>query len=246
MIDETLKVLVDDLADPDPSIRDERALAGLVEALLGDESVSDATAAAVHGYALRATGPLQSCGEPAGGDGVFGRSFTMELLAILQHRDNERPFLADKAWRASVSALVLLTQREQDFRAQVDACGWAHVVAHSADLADELLASPRCERRSATQVLESLVMLASRCGQLFAGEEEDRIALALAGAISRDQLKVSALEKLLGDPQRWEVASVRRVNWKSVVRSLAFRMDQPLGEPTVRELCRLEESLTRL
>lgn len=241
---EALTKLVDDLADPDPLIRDERALSGLARALLGDDPVGDAVAAAVHEYALRASGPLGPDVEPTQGDSVFARSFTIELLAMVHHRDNTSAFLSDEAWNASVAALETAARRETDFRATVPKKGWAHVMAHCSDLADELMAAPRSDPDHVARVLSALIKMVGRSPLRFAGEEEDRVAHTLAGAARRGQWNVSALTTLLGDHDDWHAASVKRMNWKSVVRSLFFRLDEPIDPDTTFALRRLEASLT--
>ena len=78
---ETLTQWVTDLASPDEHVRDETALSGLIDAVLGDDPVADDTARAIYDHALRDQGPLPGVGPPGGAAGVFGRRLPAQSLA---------------------------------------------------------------------------------------------------------------------------------------------------------------------
>lgn len=242
---ETLARWVEDLASTDEYVRDTTALSGLAGALLGDDPVDDATARAVYDHALREDGPMKGVGAAEGLDGVFGRSFTLELLAMLHHRENTSPFLGSdrtdlgrRAWRDVVD-------KENDFRSRVAGLGWAHIVAHAADLADELVLDAGSEAGAQRGVVEGLAQLVNRSPRVYDGEEEDRVANALASAVER---RCEALDELVALVRRSTVEApddVVRQNWKAVVRSLFFRVGTA-REDTSRELRDLEAELVRL
>ena len=68
-------------------------------------------------------------------DGVFLRSFSALHLALLVSRDARQPFLVEADFRALVTAVVKLLKEERDRRGWVEGKGWAHPIAHAADLA---------------------------------------------------------------------------------------------------------------
>ena len=68
-------------------------------------------------------------------DGVFLRSFSALHLALLVTRDARQPFLVEADFRALVTAVVKLLKEERDRRGWVEGKGWAHPIAHAADLA---------------------------------------------------------------------------------------------------------------
>mgnify|MGYP000959362856 CR=1 FL=1 len=244
---EELTGWVDDLASTDPVVRDETALTGLTDAILGDDPVDDDTASALLDHALRPDGPLSGLGEPEGGDGIFGRSFTLEVLAVVSSRENASPFL-DPGRRVQIRrAWLEVVERERDFRARVEGQGWAHVVAHAADLADEIAAWPAdsgAANDPAAEVLEGLALLVGRSPRVYDEDEEDRIAHALASAVRR---RPGFLDDIVAvvrrDTHELDQDVVRR-NWKAIVRSLHFRLGADDDRP--ERLRDLEAELTGL
>ena len=125
----SLHSLVDDLSSPESSIRDDRALAGLAQAILSDEPITDEETRELFLYAVRPAGPLATIGDPEGSVSAFGRSFNLELLAIICHRDNTHDLLSAEERTDVLSIIERVARDEQDFRGYTGAQGWVHVVA---------------------------------------------------------------------------------------------------------------------
>lgn len=171
----------------------------------------------------RSDGPLSSFGVPEGDDSACGRSFTLLALALLTHRDSRSPYLTDQQWGAAATAAARVGAAERDFRGHDPEQGWIHIVAHCSDLVDEILDSPRCDAATADSVLDALAQLVDRASH-FTGDEEDRVALTLAGAFGRGQETVERMATRLAGADEWPDDSARRANWKAVVHSLPFRL----------------------
>jgi hypothetical protein len=81
---------------------------------------------------------------------------------------------------------------------------------------------------------------------VFLGEEEDRIAVAVASLIAGGHASVADLRDLAGidrgDPMALPAA--QRANWKAVARSLFFRL--PQANPAKDEAARLQQDLTAI
>jgi hypothetical protein len=215
--------LVDDLSSPDSSVRDGRALTGLTEALLSDSPIDDDEARGLYEYAVRPAGPLQTIGDPEGSPTAFGRSFGLELLALLHHRHNQRAFLSEDDRTHILGIIEGIGRGEQDFRGHLAVEGWVHVVAHAADLMDEYLDAPGTTPDEAQRVIDALASLVERSPRTFVDGEEDRVAIVLAGAQQRGQLDVSALEQLVLKHADDHPSAPARRNWTNVIRSLYFR-----------------------
>ncbi len=243
---EALTGWVDDLASTDPAVRDETALAGLTDAVLGDDPVDDDTARGLLDHALRHDGPLSGLGEPEGGHGIFGRSFTLELLAVLSSRENAAPFLDPGRKNRVRRAWLDVIEQERDFRARVEGHGWAHVVAHAADLADELACWPAVPGATdpTAEAVKGLARLVGRSPRVYDGDEEDRIANAFASAVRRRTGVLEDIVDVVGCEVHEPGHDVIRQNWKAIVRSLHFR----LGVEYDRQGCLrdLEAELVRL
>ncbi len=242
---ETLTQWVTDLASPDEHVRDETALSGLIDAVLGDDPVADDTARAIYDHALRDQGPLSGVGAPEGEDGVFGRSFTLELLAVLHHRENASPFLGRDRGERGRLAWQAVVEHENDFRSRVEGAGWAHVVAHAADLADELLVDPGSDDAAQRIIVAGVATLVSRSPRVYDGEEEDRLAQALCSAVGRRAAALDEIVAFAGRCAEKGADDVPRQNWKAVVRGLFFRVGDERDDAT-RVLRDLEQQLVRI
>jgi Protein of unknown function (DUF2785) len=238
----TLEALVVGLSSADPRLRDDLAATTLTRWIVLDHQLSQQVMRDLHRRATAADGPLATLGDQDN-DTVFGRSFTILLLALLHAADNAVPYLDDRQWHDAVATLVQVGQQELDLRAQVPGRGWAHAIAHAADLADELARSSRCTDDVARDLLRALSGLVNRLEQAFLGEEEDRIAMAMASLITGGHASVAGLRTLAGiDPgDPMELPAARRANWKSVARSLFFRLPDA---PAKIDADRLQQELT--
>lgn len=71
-------------------------------------------------------------------ESIFERSFTALFLAALAYRHNNSPFLSQQQERELIKQTISYLQLEHDFRG-LTLHGWAHGIAHSADLIDEII-----------------------------------------------------------------------------------------------------------
>lgn len=236
---------VHDLASPAGRVRED-ALTTLVEALIGEEPVDDATAHSAHRAVQGVDGPLATVGADEGDGSAFGRSFHLELLAILHHRNNESRFLAEDECSWVVELVERVAEREVDFRSFAEPHGWVHVVAHTADLVDEVLGSSWVSAEETGRLIRATALLTTRAPRVFDGGEEDRLAMALGGALSRGQLAVAGLRSLIGSAVEADHPSTSRRNWLMVVRSLWFRTGATLTSDQRSVLRELEGELTGL
>ena len=110
-------------------------------------------------------------------DSVFTRSFSSLVIACILERHRKAPFL-DEAVIGEVKARVTsYLNQERDLRGYVEGKGWAHAVAHAADVLDELV---QCPEVDAAGVLELLACIReSACTPLYVyvHDEEERLFL---------------------------------------------------------------------
>ncbi len=211
------------LGSEDPHLGEEIGAATLARWIVIQHALPADQMRRLHGRARGPSGARHRIGE-SGTTSVFRRSFSILLLAFIHAADNATKFLTNDEWEGSLDTLVSYGQQEQDVRARVAGLGWAHSVAHASDLADELAQSPRCSPASAAKILSAVGDLVARSREPFRGEEEDRVAIALASLIRRGLIEVHALKGLTG---RASISpeDALRINWKNIVRALYFRLD---------------------
>jgi hypothetical protein len=170
-----------------------------------------------------------------GTDSVFLRSFSALVLAALAARDVEQPFLGEDGTRELLADAIAYAVAERDVRGYVPEKGWAHAVAHTADLLGALAQSPHLAEADLEQLLSAAASLASAPTPLL-HDEDERLASAVVEALKReliDQIALSAwlaeLAQAEGRPL-WRVAplgeaqAAERHNVRNLIRSLYLQM----------------------
>jgi len=87
-------------------------------------------------------------------DGVFRRSFSMLVVALVLERDRERPFLDAGLIRRAFDAICDSYRRERNLAGYYPDKGWAHTVAHTADAFAVIVRSEALQDDDAGQVLD--------------------------------------------------------------------------------------------
>jgi hypothetical protein len=180
------------LGDTDPRLRD--GIAYEVLATWVSEGVYDDLLQGL-GDGM-AAGLMVGLGE-RGTDTVFRRSFSALILAECVSRDNEmRVVPPDTILRWGDRAAGWLV-RERDVRGYVPGKGWAHAVAHGADVLGALAQSPALGRLELTVLLDVIAdRVLSESDRLLHGED-DRLALATMQILRRDLLGIDVVEPWL-------------------------------------------------
>jgi uncharacterized protein DUF2785 len=180
------------LGDTDPRLRD--GIAYEVLATWVSEGVYDDLLQGL-GDGM-AAGLMVGIGE-RGTDTVFRRSFSALILAECVSRDTEmRVVPPDTILRWGDRAAGWLV-RERDVRGYVHGKGWAHAVAHGADVLAALAQSPALGRLELTVLLDVIAdRVLSESDRLLHGED-DRLALATMQILRRDLLGTDVVDPWL-------------------------------------------------
>jgi Protein of unknown function (DUF2785) len=180
------------LGDPDPRLRD--GIAYPVLATWLSEGVYDDLLQGL-GDGM-AAGLLVGIGE-RDTDTVFRRSFSALVLADCVSRDNERHVVPSDTilrWGDRAAGWVI---RERDVRGYVDGKGWAHAVAHGADVLAVLARSDALGRLELTVLLDVIADRVLAEGDRLLHGEDDRLALATMEVLRRDAVGLDVVEPWL-------------------------------------------------
>ncbi len=225
--------LVEMLGSPDPGLRDG----------LGYEILARWIGNGVYDDLLVSLGDSVSRGlavglGETGSDSVFRRSFSSRVLTACLERDNVAHLLpVDVVLRWAEGALAWFA-RERDDRGWVEGAGWAHSVAHGADLMGAIGASRLLEEPQLCVLLDVLAeRLAVTTEYLHAGED-DRLALAVLTIAQRG--KLMPIETL----DAWLATRSRRSPW-SVARLLSAMPARPRPPTTPTSCCAPSSSTCR-
>ncbi len=198
--DAAVDELVGMLADQDPAVRDEQAYPVLLNWIR--RGVLDGQLAAIGDRML---GRFE---HPE----VQARTFAPLILAAAVARDSAAvardSAASDQEDAAGASTVADLLDAgtvrrwrdafaawwpgEAEIRGWDDRLGWLHAVAHGADLAGELGASPRLDGPAAADVLTLIAeRVVAATDYRYAQMEEDRVAVAVAQILARPGLTVA-------------------------------------------------------
>lgn len=177
------------LGDTDPRLRD--GIAYDVLATWVSEGVYDDLLQGL-GDGM-AAGLMVGIGE-RGTDTVFRRSFSALILGECVSRDNARHVVPpDTILRWGDRAAGWLV-RERDVRGFVPGKGWAHAIAHGADVLAALANSEALGRLELTVLLDVIAdRLLTESDRLLHGED-DRLAAATMAILRRDVVSLEVVE----------------------------------------------------
>ncbi|HVD03617.1 MAG TPA: DUF2785 domain-containing protein [Candidatus Dormibacteraeota bacterium] len=166
------------LSSPDPHERDEVAYSELARRIsVGDED-----------HALARLGDLMAArfSDPE----IQARSFAALILAEVVDRDRITTLAGQCSvtrWRDAFAAWY---ESEEDLRGWDDRLGWLHALAHGADALGAFGRSPRLGPDDLTGLLAlGRDRLLTDTDVVFANQEDDRLAYAIALVLTRQELE---------------------------------------------------------
>jgi hypothetical protein len=189
-LDDLTTDLVRMLGDPDPDVRDGLAYVVLTT-WIGEGVYDDLLTGFGDGIA---EGLFTGLGED-GTDSVLRRSFSALLLGETVMRDHvARVVHSDAIFRWGDRAASWLV-RERDLRGYVDGRGWAHAIAHGADLMSALARSQHFGKLELTVLLDVVAdRLLTPTTYRFVHGEDDRLAFAVMTVLHRNLITIELLE----------------------------------------------------
>lgn len=224
--------LISYLGSTDPQLRDEFAYAILARWIARESLTADD----LHPLVAPLTANLRhDLGQPQA-DSVFLRSFSALILAAIVYHDNHHPFLTDAEVHDLLDAVLAYFAAEQDVRGYVAAQGWAHSVAHTADLLDELALSRYATPDDLIRILEAIARKLATTPTPLLCNEDDRLSYAVLTVFKRELLApeavsswTSALGALPATLGKAHIFSDRAnqaayLNTRGFLRSLALRL----------------------
>lgn len=117
-------------------------------------------------------------------DAVFTRSFSSLVIALVLHQDKIRRFLSGEVLKITFAESLDYMEREQDIRGFVEGKGWAHSIAHGADLLAEAAGHPAFERDGAERCLAVVAGCLFKDGY-YMNEEDDRLIFVLEALLEK-------------------------------------------------------------
>jgi Protein of unknown function (DUF2785) len=134
----------------------------------------------------------------SGTETVFGRSFSALILSVIADYDLDHSFLNGEELFELLQDGLHYFHLEQDWRGFVINQGWAHSVAHTADLLSNLARNPKLDADGLERILNAVaVKLTTPDSPILAHHEASRLAVAANNVISRGLLAPKMLHAWL-------------------------------------------------
>lgn len=143
----------------------------------------------IRSYVPRLSINLQHGIGEQGTDTVFTRSFSVLFLAEIVYADNKDPFLEREDVHSIFNKGLAYLEAEHDLRGYITEKGWAHALAHTADLLFVLASNRFMAREELEQIFNAISKkLTEPTEWVHQHNEDDRLAQAVLGAIQRKLL----------------------------------------------------------
>jgi hypothetical protein len=145
-------------------------------------------------------------------DTVFLRTFSILLLAEIVHNDNKKPLLEKSLVKQILEKGIWYIGAEKDPRGHIPNKGWAHALAHTADLLLVLGRNRHIDGADLWTILSTISnKIIHSTNHVYIHGEDERLANAVNEILRRDQVSLNQLEawtKSMTEPDGG--------NWKGV------------------------------
>lgn len=194
----------------------------------------------------------QGLGEQ-GTDSVFLRSFSLLVLNNVVDYDNAHPFLQEQEVLAWLEETLAYYQEECDLRGYVPVKGWAHSVAHGADLLMAFARNRYVRQAELERILHVIAWrVTSPVSAVFIDQEDERLCVVVLTALRRNLLPLPSLQtwvQSIVQPegrQSWRETfsdgegNIAFTHVRTFLRSLYFQLLLTKEPPTIEAALREE------
>lgn len=191
-LEELTKKLFSYLGSTDPELRDDIAYIVYANWLKQDLYTKDEIRAHIGellGNLEKGIGEVES-------DSVFLRTFSVLLLAEIVHNDNKKSLLEKEQSQTILEKGLWYLDAEKDPRGYIPVKGWAHSLAHTADLMMVLGRNRHLTREDLARILQGIAnKIMQPNNYVYIHREDERLANAVAEILQRGLLNLAHVEK---------------------------------------------------
>jgi hypothetical protein len=131
-------------------------------------------------------------------DTVFLRTFSVLLLAEIVHNDNKKPLLDKEQIKSILEKGLWYLDAEKDPRGFIPVKGWAHALAHTADLMLVLGRNRQTTKDDLEKILQGIAdKLVHSSNWIYIHGEDERLANAVMSILGRGLVSVDFLRSWL-------------------------------------------------
>lgn len=171
-------------------------------------------------------------------DSVFLRTFSILFLAEIVHNDNKKPFLEKADITFILEKCLWYVTAEKDPRGFIPIKGWAHALAHTADLMLVLAKNKNLEETDLWNILNTISeKIIGTTNYIYIHGEDERLAGAIIEVLRRDLIPIEKVETWAKSftEQDWKGAYTNEEqnrayqNTRNLLRSVYLELKQAEG-----------------
>lgn len=162
-------------------------------------------------------------------EAVFTRSFSALLIECILEVNLEDEFISNKEVEHVLEKMLLYYSSEKDYRGYTGDMGWAHAMAHGADVFYALSLHKSLDKKNLQDILNVFISKICQGEYVFIDEEPDRMLVAIMTIIKRNEFSDEELMEWMNqfENRENERMSIQyyhtRVNIKNFFRALYFQ-----------------------
>lgn len=170
---------------------------------------------------------------------VLTRSFTLLQLAILVFVHNRDTVFDEELARDVFNRFLTYIRKESVYTGYDETVGWAHAIAHSGDLMNQLIQMKELSREDVLILMDVVYELFTQDKYIFISDEDERIVTMIAQAYRLQKLTDSDIEEWVKKlhqttlPKTFPENYYVKQNILHISRSLFFRLEEQLPAGTV-------------
>jgi len=221
-------ILLEDIGNTDPLIRDELVYPALAR-LLYDDHLENSEVEKILKQLFTERFLFYKIGENISSS-VYTRTFSALQIAVVLYKHNEKSFLSDEIIKDMYSLFLDYYKQEKDVSGYSEEFGWSHSVAHAADVFKQFVLCTELNEEL-EEILELVKDKFTQADYLFINNEDERIVTAIDLLIKRDVFEKKVINdwiKSFGEYRKetdYKREFVINTNIKNLLRSLYFRID---------------------
>ena len=231
-LDNLTEIIFSYLSSTDPELRDDIAYIVYANWLKRHMFSSDV----IRSHVDKLLANLDKGIGEAESDTVFLRAFSILLLAEIVHNDNKQPLLDRNYVKKILEKGIWYLGAEKDPRGYVQVKGWAHALAHTADLMLVLARNRFIDAGDLWSVLATISnKMIHSTNHIYVHGEDERLAAAVVEILRRDAISLNQVDAwsnslLKPDGKDWIRASMDEgrnfafQNTRNLLRSIYFAL----------------------
>ncbi|MBB6452734.1 hypothetical protein HNQ94_001180 [Salirhabdus euzebyi] len=181
-LDELIKQMFDQIGVPDPELRDKLIYKTFAKLIKGDylspDQMKSILEVSIDGEHL-----FLHIGK-TNHDSVFTRSFSALVAALVLNKDRIVGFLSDQMVLLTLHSSLRYLVDEKDTRGYVPTKGWAHSIAHGADLLASVIQHPLYKMEESHKCLQAITSCLWK-DTTYIDDEDERLIVAIEALLKK-------------------------------------------------------------